>query len=226
VLLASTEGLEVKIVAPGTFTRQSPDEDFSAIMVAGDSDIRSPQDLEGKIIAVNTLKNITEVTARAALEKQGADPSTLELRELPFPEMAAAVQGGDVDAAYLIEPFVTQAEQDGMRIVSRPYAETQPGLQVGSYVATTSYIESNQDAVEAFRVGIADTGAYIEQNEQEFRSYLSDKAGLPGPVAEDINLPAWKGENDVESLEALASLMVDYGLAQEEPDVSSVLIQQ
>jgi NitT/TauT family transport system substrate-binding protein len=225
VLLATTEGLEVKIVAPGTFARETPAEDFSAIMVAGQSDIRSPQDLEGKIIAVNTLKNITEVTARAALQKEGADVSTLKLRELPFPEMAPAVQGGDVDAAYLIEPFVTQAEQEGMRIVSRPYTGTQPGLQVGSYVATTTYIESNQDAAEAFLQGVVRTGAYIEQNAQEFRSYLSDQAGLPGPVAEQINLPAWKSENDIDSLEALASLMVEYGLLPEEPDVSSILFQ-
>jgi hypothetical protein len=45
-------------------------------------------------------------------------------------------------------------------------------------------------------------------------------------VAEQINLPAWKSESDTESLEALASLMVEYGLASEEPDVSSVLFQQ
>jgi hypothetical protein len=45
-------------------------------------------------------------------------------------------------------------------------------------------------------------------------------------VAEQINLPCWRSENEVESLETLASLMVEYGLTPEEPDVSSVLLQQ
>ncbi|MGH2821091.1 MAG: ABC transporter substrate-binding protein [Actinomycetota bacterium] len=223
VLLASTEGLDVKIVAPGTFTRESPSEDFSAIMVAGESEIRSARELEGKVIAVNTLKNITEVTTRAALEEEGVDASTLKLRELPFPDMAPAVQEGEVDAAYLIEPFVTQAQQEGMRVVERPYTGTMPGLQVGSYVATTRYIESDPDQVEAFAAAIGRTGTYVEDNPEEFRAYLSDKAELPASLAKQIDLPLWKAESDTQSLEALASLMVEYGLASEEPDVSSVL---
>jgi NitT/TauT family transport system substrate-binding protein len=225
VLLAASEGIDVKIVAPGTFSRESPDEDFSAIMVPKNSNIRSPQDLEGTTLAVNTLKNITEVTAMAALEKEGADFSSVKLSELPFPEMLPALQSGDVDAAYLIEPFVTQALQEGMRIVARPYTDTQPGLQVGSYVATTRFIESDQDVVEGFASAVGRTATYIEQNAEEFRTYLSEEAELPASLAREINLPLWKSENDTDSLELLASLMVDSGLVSEEPDVSSVLFQ-
>jgi hypothetical protein len=64
------------------------------------------------------------------------------------------------------------------------------------------------------------------------RPYTGTRSGLartsrpPGPVAEQINLPCWRSENEVESLETLASLMVEYGLTPEEPDVSSVLLQQ
>jgi NitT/TauT family transport system substrate-binding protein len=68
---------------------------------------------------VNTLKNVTEVTAREALAKEGVDPSSLRLTELPFPEMAQAVANGDADAAFLIEPFVTAATRRRRTTVSR-----------------------------------------------------------------------------------------------------------
>jgi NitT/TauT family transport system substrate-binding protein len=48
VLLAQAKDIPVKIVAPGTFVSAKQTEDFSAILVPGDSDIRSPEDLEGR----------------------------------------------------------------------------------------------------------------------------------------------------------------------------------
>ena len=71
VLLAQSKEIPVKIVAPGTFVRDKQDEDFSGIIVAEDSDIREPKDLEGKTLAVNTLKNVAEVTAKESLEQEG-----------------------------------------------------------------------------------------------------------------------------------------------------------
>ena len=79
------------------------------IMTKPGSAIRSPRDLAGKKIAVNTLRNIVELTARSALETAGVDPGSVTFVEVPFPDMAAALQSGKVDAAFTVEPFSTQA---------------------------------------------------------------------------------------------------------------------
>src|SRR5215208_2176510 len=129
VLLAQGKGIPLKIVAPGTFVQTDRKKDFSAIMVSKDSDIRSPKDLEGKTLAVNTLKNVAEVTAKESLSKQGVDVSKVKLAEVDFPDMNGALEQGRVDAAFVIEPFVTQGLGAGNRIVNRPYVETKPGLQ-------------------------------------------------------------------------------------------------
>ena len=135
VLLAQSKDIPIKIVAPGTFVSERRGQDFSGIVVAGDSDIRRPADLEGKTLAVNTLENVAELTARASLEAKAVDTSTIELTEVDFPDMTAAVEQGRVDAAFAIEPFVTQALAGGARVVDRPYVGTRPGLQVGCYFA-------------------------------------------------------------------------------------------
>lgn len=221
VLLAATQGIELRIIAPGTFAR--PEKDFSAIMVSKDGPIRGPEDLEGKRIAVNTLKNVTEVTAREALAKEGVDPASLRLVELPFPEMAQAVAKGDADAAFLIEPFVTAAKSEGLRALANPYNDTHPGLQVGSYVAQAGFTDENADVVEGFASGVARTAEAIEEEPDQFRNFLPEASELPPEAAKAVTLPQWRGENDRESLDLLAELMVKYRLADEEPSVDDLL---
>ena len=58
--------------------------------------MKTPKDLEGKTIAVNTLNNICGVTINATLEEKGVDVSTLKYTEVPFPEMVAALEKGRV----------------------------------------------------------------------------------------------------------------------------------
>ena len=82
-------------------------------MAAKGKGISKPEDLEGKTVAVNTLNNIAEVVVKAALEKKGVDPESLKLSEVPFPEMRPRWPRASVDAAFSIEPFVTQSVAEG-----------------------------------------------------------------------------------------------------------------
>jgi NitT/TauT family transport system substrate-binding protein len=223
VLLAQGKDIPVKIVAPGTFVRGERSQDFSAILVAGDSDIRSPQDLEGKTLAVNTLKNIAEVAAKASLAKQGVDVSKIELAEVDFPDMNGALAEGRVDAAFQIEPFVSLGVKEGHRVIDRPYVGTKPGLQIGCYFTSEQYLSENEDVVERFREGVADTAAAIAEDPAAFRGFLPEASEIPPPAAQQAILPAWKADNDQASLELTADLMERYGVVDEKPDTSDAV---
>jgi NitT/TauT family transport system substrate-binding protein len=220
VLLAQGKDIPVKIIAPGTFVRSDREQDFSAILVAGDSDIRSPKDLEGKTLAVNTLKNVAELAAKASFAKQGVDVSKIELTEVDFPDMNAALAQGRVDAAFQIEPFVTLGVEEGHRIIDRPYVGTKPGLQIGCYFTSEQYLGENGDVVERFRQGVADTAEAIAQDPAGFREFLPEASEIPPPAAQQAILPQWKPENDEASLELTAELMERYGVTDEKPDTS------
>lgn len=220
VLLAQGKDIPVKIVAPGTFVRGKRSQDFSAILVAGDSDIRSPQDLEGKTLAVNTLKNVAELAAKASLAKQGVDVSEIELAEVDFPDMNGALSEGRVDAAFQIEPFVSLGLEEGHRVIDRPYVGTKPGLQIGCYFTSEQYLSENEDVVERFRQGVADTAAAIADDPAAFREFLPEAAEIPPPAAQKAILPAWKADNDQASLDLTAQLMERYGVVDEKPDTS------
>jgi NitT/TauT family transport system substrate-binding protein len=224
VLLAQGKDIPVKIVAPGTFVRTERSQDFSAILVAGDSDIRSPRDLEGKTLAVNTLKNVAEVAAKASLAKQGVDVSKIELAEVDFPDMNGALAEGRVDAAFQIEPFVSLGVKEGHRVIDRPYVGTKPGLQIGCYFTSEQYLSENEDVVERFREGVADTAAAIAEDPAAFRDFLPEASEIPPPAAQKAILPAWKAENDQASLELTAELMARYGVVDEKPDTSDAVV--
>jgi NitT/TauT family transport system substrate-binding protein len=225
VLLAQGKDIPVKIIAPGTFVREERGQDFSAILVAKDSDIRSPKDLEGKTLAVNTLKNIAELAAKASLAGQGVNVSKIELTEVDFPDMNAAITEGRVDAAFQIEPFVSLGVAEGLRIVDRPYVGTKPGLQIGCYFTSERYLAENEDVVERFREGVADTAAAIAEDPAAFRDFLPEASEIPPPAAQKANLPAWKPENDQASLELTAELMERYGVVEEKPDTSDAVAE-
>jgi NitT/TauT family transport system substrate-binding protein len=212
VLLAQGKDIPVEIVAPGTFVRGEREQDFSAILVAGDSDIRSPKDLEGKTLAVNTLKNVAELTAKASLAKQGVDVSEIELAEVDFPDMNGALAQGRVDAAFQIEPFVSLALKEGHRIIDRPYVGTKPGLQIGCYFTSEQYQAENEDVVERFQQGVAETAEAIERDPEAFREFLPEASEIPPPAAQKAVLPTWKAETDQASLDLTADLMERYGV--------------
>jgi NitT/TauT family transport system substrate-binding protein len=225
VLLAQGKDIPVKIIAPGTYVRGNRSQDFSAILAAGDGDIRSPKDLEGKTLAVNTLKNVAELAAKASLEKQGVDVSEIELAEVDFPDMNGALAEGRVDAAFQIEPFVSLGLAEGHRVIDRPYVGTKPGLQIGCYFTSEQYLSENEDVVERFRQGVADTAAAIAEDPSAFREFLPEASEIPPPAAQKAILPAWKADNDQASLELTAELMERYGVVDEKPDTSDAVAE-
>jgi NitT/TauT family transport system substrate-binding protein len=223
LLLASQKNLPIRAIAGGTTAQASGEKDFGALIAAKDKGISKPQDLEGKTVAVNTLNNIAEVVVKAALEKKGVDPNSLKLSEVPFPEMAPALAKGSVDAAFSIEPFVTQSVAKGDEVLGYSYVDTESDMQVGAYAVTDKFAEQNADAVKRFKTAIVETASYVDSHEDEFRTFLTKSAKMPPEVAQKIVLPKWTGEVDAESVANTAKLMQRYGVVKEPVDADKLL---
>jgi NitT/TauT family transport system substrate-binding protein len=223
-LLAASKGLPLQMVAAGTSTSEEEDQDFSALMVRPDSPATSIADLAGKRIAVNSLKNINDIVLGSMLEKAGLSYDSVQFVELPFPDMAAAVEGGDVDAAMIIEPFITIAEGQGLKIIGRPYWELRPGLQVGTYLMSKELVAKNPDMVEAFQKGVQATADSIAEDPDAFREALPKISQTSPEVAAKVRINLWRGTNDMDSLELIQGLMVDYALIDKELDLDEVVV--
>lgn len=224
VLLAAQQGLPLKIVAPGTGVGDDLEQDFSRVMVLADSPIQAPEDLADANVSVNTLENISEVSVRGSLENLGVDTSAMTFTELGFPDMLPALERGDIDAAFLIEPFATLAAEQGARGILSPYVGLGPNSQIGSYVMTAELAESDPELVAAFQAGVAATAESVTADEQAFREALPEIASLDPALIDEIQVPVWTGTVDRESLESIGEWMIEFDIMPAAPDYDTVVL--
>jgi NitT/TauT family transport system substrate-binding protein len=223
LLIAASEDLPVQIISQGVLGGKSEEEAWADLLVLKDGPIKEPKDLEGKTIAVNTLKNICEVTIKASLEQEGVAVDTLEFTEVPFPDMNAALEAGRVDAACVVEPFVSQGKAGKARGIAPFYVRTAPDLTVATYFTSTQYAEENADVVDRFVQAMNKSLTYAESHPDEVRKVLLDYTEIPPEAAEAIKLPVWRPDLNEPTIERLSELSVKYGLIEEEPDLDELI---
>ncbi|HEY7071153.1 MAG TPA: ABC transporter substrate-binding protein [Acidimicrobiales bacterium] len=223
LMLGQTQDLPVKIISQGIQATDDPENDTAAIAVKGSSDIQEPADLEGKTIAINTLNNISQLTVTAALDKEGVDTSTLHFVEVPLPDMVGQLEAGQIDAAGLVEPFVTTGKNAGERMIIYDRVATEPKMTVATYFTSDSYLQSNPDVVDSFVKAINKSLEYATDHPDEARQAIANYTQIPPDVLADVVLPLWQKDLNVDSIKNTAQLMVDQGISDSEPDVDKLI---
>lgn len=223
LLLAESRGLPLRLVAPGSFTTGDPAADIAAVVTQPGSGISSPADLAGRTVAVNTLGNIGESTVRKVVEDAGGDPAAVRFVELGFPDMPAAVAGGQVDAAWVNEPFLTISRDQGAEVVSHPFAAVDPEMLIAAYFTSAEYAGSAPETVEAFTAAMTEASAYAAENPAAAREILSTYTEIDDDVVSRMVVPRYSGEIPEDSVRLLADLALRYGLVEDEIDVSALL---
>jgi NitT/TauT family transport system substrate-binding protein len=223
LLIAASQDLPIQIISQGVLAGDSEEEAWADLLVLKDGPIKDPKDLEGKTIAVNTLKNICEVTIKASLEKEGVAIDTLKFAEVPFPDMNAALEAGRVDGACVVEPFVSQGKAGKARGIDPFYVRTAPDLTVATYFTSTQYAEQNADVVDRFVSAMNKSLTYAQEHPEEVRSVLLDYTEIPPEAAEAIKLPVWRPDLNEQTIELLSELSAKYGLIEEEPDLGELI---
>jgi NitT/TauT family transport system substrate-binding protein len=223
LLIAASEDLPVQIISQGVLGGKTEKEAWADLLVLKDGPIKQPKDLEGKTIAVNTLENICEVTIKASLEKDGVDVDTLKFTEVPFPDMNAALEAGRVDAACVVEPFVSQGKAGAARGIAPFYVRTAPDLTVATYFTSTQYAEENPEVVDRFVEAMSKSLTYAQSHPDEVRQVLLDYTEIPPEAAEQIKLPVWRTDLNEPTIEKLSELSEKYGLIEEQPDLGELI---
>ncbi|GLW06422.1 ABC transporter substrate-binding protein [Microtetraspora sp. NBRC 13810] len=223
-MIAIDRGLPVKIIAPGTSAGVDASRDFSALLVTQGSPIRTVADLSGKRIAVNALQSVSDVIVAGLMARHGGDFASVTFVEMPFPDMLPAIERGNVDAGFLIEPFGTVGRSQGLREVVQPYAALQPGLQIGGYLAAAETVESEPEMVAAFKRAVRDTARDIARDPESFRAALPKISNLDAAMAARVRLNQWKPDNDRAGMESLAAIMLRIGYLKEPFDYRRAVV--
>jgi NitT/TauT family transport system substrate-binding protein len=161
---AHEHGIDVVIIAPaGQYSSKVP---TTALVVAKNSPIKTAKDLNGKTLAGNGIKNITQVGAFAWMDKNGGDTSTAKFVEMPFPDMPGALAQGRIDAAVMAEPELSAALAKGdVRVLANCYDGIAKDFLIGAWFTTGTWAKAHPDLVKRFAKAISQTAVWANKNQ-------------------------------------------------------------
>ncbi|GAA3241745.1 ABC transporter substrate-binding protein [Pseudonocardia petroleophila] len=143
---AQSDGAAVRLVAGAT--------DGGAQLVVR-PDITSPEQLRGATIATPQLGNTQDIALKVWLEEQGltvgANPDQVQIANLENPRTLDAFRAGEVDGAWLPEPWSSRLVLDAGASVLLDERELWEGGQFPTTVllVSTEFLQSYPDTVRA-----------------------------------------------------------------------------
>ncbi|MFJ5678033.1 ABC transporter substrate-binding protein [Streptomyces sp. NPDC093097] len=212
--------LDVRILAEGV--RAAPH--MMDLLVPKGSAIKNAADLKGKKVAVNILNNIQTLTLNAILDKQGAGRPVY--RQIAFPQMAPALEKGQVDAVHVVEPFDSAIQGDlQARVLIDGGASPVESLPLSGYVTTAQYVKQHPDTAAAFRRAIEAASKIATRDPSAVRKQLPKYAKVSAAQAESIGLPAYPTITDPDALRRLTELMQKQGLLKKAVNPTALLVK-
>lgn len=225
LLIAKDKGLPIKVIHNGSSSTNKPGADVTEVAAKPAAGITAPKDLEGKKIAVNALNNFAEITIRSSVKKAGGDPSKLSFVELPYPQMPAALDRGDVDAAWTTEPFRTQILEAGGKVVASPMTDMAENFDSAFFFTSEPTLTEKADVIGMFRAALTESFAYANANEDAFREIIQDYAKLTPELAKKVVMSKWNEKVNQEALTTLAAAAQEFGVISQAPDISGLLAE-
>ncbi|GLB69332.1 ABC transporter substrate-binding protein [Arthrobacter mangrovi] len=225
VMTAVDKGLDMKIVT-GYSNSKAEGEDINAVVVKADSGIESFADLAGKTTAVNTLKTQGDLTIMESAAIDGGDPKALKFSEMPFPDMEAQLERGNVDAIWIPEPFQAKAlANKDYKLLGYPNQKALPGLPTMVTFTSGSFASENPGIVSDFKAAVTETLAAAEADPEGVRAVLPDFMGMDESVAKGLKMETFDADLPTEVLGDMGKLTVKYGYVEKDPDVGAMTVQ-
>ncbi|MFC8240253.1 ABC transporter substrate-binding protein [Streptomyces chartreusis] len=212
--------LDIRIVAEAI--RAAPR--MMEVLVPEDSDIKTVADLAGKKLAVNVLNNVQSLTFDEILQKQGVDGPVY--RAIPFPQMGAALDRGQVDAVHAVEPY-DSAIQDELkaRVLVDGASAPVEAIPLSGYISTGDYTDGHGKTLAAFQRAIKAAVEIAERDPSVVRDTLPTYTKVTKEQAESIDLPVFPPVMDATQLTRLTDLMEKQGMLKKPIDPATLLVK-
>jgi ABC-type nitrate/sulfonate/bicarbonate transport system substrate-binding protein len=145
-----------------------------AHVLIGQPEIKSVQELAGKVISVNAITDATGMAAKMILRGNGIDPARVTLLSTGVTENAyKSLTTGKVAATILAPPFAEELEAKGYRHLAD--AKAYAPLSFIGLVASTATLAKNTAKAQALIAGLLRTLAYLHDpaNRNEVVQYVA-----------------------------------------------------
>lgn len=181
------------------------------LMVTANSPIASPTQLSGQKVAVDDDAGFGVVALKAALTDSGlaSDGTQLGITFVPTPpeQMAQALTSGQVAAAVMTEPYITEGQQNQqLQALTDLSSESVGGLPVGGYFTTDSFAGANGAAVTRF-VNVITQADNLTPNTKLIGDALTTQLSLSPPAAMTLTIGSFPTGIRTDRLTDFATMM-------------------
>jgi NitT/TauT family transport system substrate-binding protein len=200
-----------------------------ALYVMPSSGYRTVKDLVDDHVAVgvNTLHNIGTVLLGSLLASNGKGVSALPQSPQILPKMPQLLAQGKVKAAWLPEPFGTEAQQDYGAVQLADF--NQGSLQnfpIGTIVGTKTWVSSHPHTIAAFLRAYNEGQQKADTDRAAVEAALVKHTGVTQELAATMTLDTYPLAMDVPVMQRVPDAMYEFGLISKPYKITDMIQPQ
>jgi NitT/TauT family transport system substrate-binding protein len=221
-IAASAAGIaKMRILAAG----YSLGPHVQEMIVPSRTGIQGLAGLKGRTIAVNALRGLTTDLLFSALSAYGITPGQVHLVVLPFPAMPAALAAGRVDAAYEVEPFITEAvrQHGGLQVLADINSGPSQNFPINGYAVLASWAAKYPRTAKAFAKAVEQANAIAATNLGVLQRTFTTQLHLDPTITGVMATGSFPTAANAVQLQRIADLMLRYGQLTHPFSVKSIL---
>jgi NitT/TauT family transport system substrate-binding protein len=203
--------LSMRIIANGSLMQPGN----QAIYVLPRSRFKTVADLANAkaTIGLNSPHNIGQVLFGALFQQDGLKLAQIRQVYEPFPLLLQGLQKGKLNAAWLPEPFGSQAEQQFGAV---PLADFDQGsllnFPIGCYIGTTQWVRHHPQTVAAFLRALQQGQQVADTDRAAVEAALEKNTGTSQVIASTMTINTYPLNMDVPTMQRVSDAMFEFGL--------------
>lgn len=221
VATAIARGIDLRLILESTIASSKPPDSGALVKRKGDP-FRTGKDLEGKIVAVNTLRDVIWMITTAWISATGGDPAKVQIVEVPLPAVMDALKTKRVDAAMIIDPSLTIALDDpALELLDWVMSKVYAGGPMSFFVTTPEMTQRQPNDLRAFIRAYKRGAAWVTANvgKDAYYALVAEFSGVNIDTVRRITPSAVQTDVLPNSLLRLTSLMRQTGLLDADLDL-------
>ena len=225
LISGASKGIDLRELA-GT-SLEVRDNPTAAVLAGPKSGVKEGRDLEGKTIGILNETGTLHTSTKFWLDKIGVPLDSIKIVQIDPPAQKDQLMAGRVDAVETVMPFMSSIQaMPGVVDLGQPHLEMANEIGLILWATSSKWAKDNPEAVSAFRAGLADAVAWVEdpKNEAAARKSLQNYTGLPEGVIAKLPIPTYEAEPRAQDLPIWLDAMKRYAGFEGDVDVNDLIV--